>query len=80
MRQTPIFLSKPGDKSTHPLIAQSLTIFMALGGFVFLGITLFMPVVRHFIAPEYWPGYICSPHFTLCQSLFRHCCQSGHLV
>ena len=52
----PYFLSKPGDKSTHPLIAQSLTIFMALGGFVFLGITLFMPVVRHFIAPEYWPG------------------------
>ena len=57
----PYFLSKPGDKSTHPLIAQSLTIFMALGGFVFVGITLFMPVVRHFIAPEYWPGLYIVP-------------------
>ena len=57
----PYFLSKPGDKSTHPIIAQSLTIFMALGGFIFLGITLFMPVVRHFIAPEYWPGLYVVP-------------------
>ena len=57
----PYFLSKPGDRSTHPLIAQSLTIFIALGGFVFLGITLFMPVVRHFIAPEYWPGLYIVP-------------------
>lgn len=52
----PYFLSKPEDKSTHPLIAQSLTIFAALGGFIFLGVTLFMPLVRYFIAPEYWMG------------------------
>lgn len=52
----PFFFSHQKEKDAHKLYGKVMTVFVIFGLTIFLGTTLNLSWIKHFVGPEYWPG------------------------
>ena len=52
-----IFAQAKGDgENKKQAYCDAMKFFVVFGLFIFLGVMYFLPVIKHFISPAYWPG------------------------
>jgi O-antigen/teichoic acid export membrane protein len=52
----PFFFARSGDKNAKELYARVMKYFIIAGLLIFLGITLFLDIVKYFIGSKFWAG------------------------
>jgi O-antigen/teichoic acid export membrane protein len=52
----PFFFRQANQADARQVYAQVMQVFVLAGGLIFLGVTLFLPIVRHFIDAAYFEG------------------------
>ena len=54
----PFIFSQGKKKGENPekMYSDAMKFFVIFGLFIFLGVMYFLPVLKHFIAPDYWSG------------------------
>ncbi len=48
--------AKESGEDNRQAYADAMKFFIIFGLFIFLGVMYFLPVLKHFVAPSYWPG------------------------
>lgn len=56
MAAEPFFFSQAQQKNAPMVYAQSMQYFVAIGGFIFAGVTTFIDVCKHFVGNKYYEG------------------------
>lgn len=57
----PFFFAQVKEKNAKQVYADVMKYFILFGLFLFLGVTLFVDVVKYFIGPRYWEGLYVLP-------------------
>jgi O-antigen/teichoic acid export membrane protein len=57
----PFFFAQVKEKNAKQVYADVMKYFILFGLFLFLGVTLFVDVVKYFIGPHYWEGLYVLP-------------------
>lgn len=57
----PFFFAQVKEKNARQVYADVMKYFILFGLFLFLGVTLFIDVVKYFIGPRYWEGLYVLP-------------------
>jgi O-antigen/teichoic acid export membrane protein len=57
----PFFFAQVKEKNARQVYADVMKYFILCGLFLFLGVTLFVDVVKYFIGPRYWEGLYVLP-------------------
>jgi O-antigen/teichoic acid export membrane protein len=52
----PFYFARSKDKKAKELYAEVMKLFILAGLMIFLGIILFIDVVKHFVGPDFWTG------------------------
>lgn len=52
----PFFFQQAARADARQTYARVMHVFVLAGGFIFLGVTLFMDLAKHFVAPAYYEG------------------------
>lgn len=61
-----------GPKGERPVQAycDAMKFFVILGLFIFLGVMYYMPILKHFVSPSYWPGLEVVPIMMVAELCF----------
>ena len=57
----PFFFAQVKEKNAKQVYADVMKYFILFGLFLFLGVTMFVDVVKYFIGPRYWEGLYVLP-------------------
>lgn len=62
--------AKNDGESKLQSYADAMKFFVIFGLFIFLGVMYFLPVIKHFVAPAYWPGLEVVPVMMIAELCF----------
>ncbi len=66
-----IFAQAKNDGESRRLAyCDAMKFFLIFGLFIFLGVMFFLPILKHFISPSYWPGLRVVPVMMLAELCF----------
>lgn len=66
-----IFAQAKGDGETKKqAYCDAMKFFVIFGLFIFLGVMYFLPVLKHFVSPSYWPGLKVVPIMMVAELCF----------
>jgi O-antigen/teichoic acid export membrane protein len=57
----PFFFAQKKEDNAKQVYADVMKYFILFGLFIFLGVTLFVDIVKYFIGPDYWEGLFILP-------------------
>jgi O-antigen/teichoic acid export membrane protein len=57
----PFFFAQVKEDNAKQIYADVMKYFVIFGLFIFLGVTLFVDIVKYFIGPDYWEGLFILP-------------------
>ncbi len=60
--------SSPSDK--NQAYCDAMKFFVVFGLFIFLGVMFYLPVLKHFVSPSYWPGLSVVPIMMVAELCF----------
>ena len=52
----PFIFARAGAADKQQAYCDAMKFFVVFGLLIFLGVMFFLPVLKHFVAPAYWPG------------------------
>lgn len=66
-----IFAQAKGDgENKKQAYCDAMKFFLIFGLFIFLGVMYFLPVLKHFVSPAYWPGLQIVPVMMVAELCF----------
>lgn len=64
-----IFAQAGKGEDKKQAYSDAMKFFVILGLFIFLGVMFYLPVIKHFVSPSYWPGLEVVPIMMLADLL-----------
>ncbi len=62
--------AKEGGDDKKQAYSDAMKFFVIFGLFIFLGVMYFLPILKHFVSPAYWPGLQVVPIMMIAELCF----------